>query len=158
MGACTLEASQRPYREDEPLLETILETSVKSVGELTNREYRQCYQLNLGHVGMMRPALVASRKHFPHEEVFRIVKDEILLSWAIVYNDNVDIPGRMLAGDDPVYTAHFYTRVSHRRLGLAERIRREVDLRYSEYTVLPWDARSHDFYESTKGRSRVSYS
>lgn len=117
----------------------IVRTPVKC---LTQEEYRQCYRLNMGLEGMMRPSLVESR-HDPNSKdmTYRILDgDGVLLAWSLVF-----MPYGILTGWD----AHFYVRRTHRRQGLGTRLREAVYRDFPDHHVCPHNLASKRFFNRT---------
>jgi hypothetical protein len=121
---------------------------VRQVSELTQLEYRSCYQLNLRSNGLMRDRLVNCKTYNTGYVVMLQDDEGVLLSWALVFNWD---------RDKDLYGAYFYTRKSARRRGLGNQIAGEVRKQFKNIVVWPSDNQGKTFFDKHKFKVRLTY-
>lgn len=103
-------------------------TVVKPVRELTPKEYRKCYSLNLRWGGYMQEELMFARRGQRNRASAVMIFDESerLIAWSLVYEK---FEGQMVA--------HYYTRRTCRRQGFGDRLMKQVQRIAPKPTVVP---------------------
>lgn len=109
----------------------------KKINELTDSEYRACYNLNMGSRGEMRDKLVFG-KHFDRRyHVFMLWNGDDLVAWALRFPDG-----------EHRWSVYVYTRTNERRKGYGRWLVNESKRGMRSVNVYPWDNRSARFYSS----------
>ncbi len=127
-----------------------MEIVVKEVADLTDKEFKQCYRLNLGKRGEMRDELLNQYytpiKSKKTAKAVMLKQEDKMIGWAIVF------PLPKTKG----YAAHFYVRSSHRRRGYGTMLLNKVAEYDSKPIVYPHDTRSGGLLKKTPVRCHVS--
>jgi hypothetical protein len=106
---------------------------VKPIKDLTSREYKHCYSLNLRQNGLMQFQLMQCRKK-KTGFAFMIYDNDKLMSWALIFDRH-----------NVTKSAYFYTRASERKKGYASAITSRIKL-FNDVTVYPWNSSSDSFF------------
>lgn len=129
------------------------EVIVKSVQDMTAKEYAQCRSLNMRSKGMMRRTLVWLRTGkrtvqgwetlyddtVSNGVAFMLMEDDVLLGWVLGFTSGLHI-------NDQTRHAHFYIRHQARRRGYGKTLYNAVMKDYPGSTTHPWDTRSRRFF------------
>jgi|SRR5687767_1401384 len=116
-------------------------TYIKHIHKLTDDEYRQCYKLNLGQMGLMRDKLLWEKeKDYSTARVFLLkdLESKNILSWSLVFNHR--------KGEG----AYFFTPPKLRRNGYGRRIAQHVQRYNPNVAVFPCNVINERFFATTK--------
>lgn len=116
-------------------------TRTKRVENLTPKEYRACYNLNLRDGGLMRAQLVAARhyreKNHQYYATMRFDREGSLVGWALTFTSNYG----------NYFDAYFYVRKNQRRNGVGKRLVSHVSRKFGQVRVYPHDYVSDTFFD-----------